>query len=170
MPLDALSPAPIMPPADERYYEDYLPGSVYRCGPVTVARDEVIAFATAYDPQPMHTDEAYAAAGPFGGLIASGWQTVGILMRLYVDNFLSSVASMVSPGCDELRWLLPVRPGDQLTCQITILEKRRFRSEPMKGMIKSRIEGINQNGELAASFIGTTFMKCRAIDPDLAPA
>jgi acyl dehydratase len=150
-----------LPPAERRYFEDYAVGAVYRYGPVTVARDELVAFAAAYDPQPMHVDEAAAAEGPWGGLIASGWHTVAILMRLYVDNFLSPVSALVSPGVDDLRWRLPVRPGDALTAQVTILETRRSRSQPMQGMLRVLLEGFNQDGVLVTSFIGTTFMKCR---------
>ena len=156
---------PALPPVDQRYFEDYADGAVYRYGPITVARDEVVAFAAAYDPQPMHVDEAAAASGPWGGLIASGWHTVGIMMRLYVDNFLSPVSALVSPGVDELRWKAPVRPGDALTLQCTVLETRRLRSDPMKGTLKVRMEGFNQAGDLVASLIGTTFMKCRTPEP-----
>ena len=160
MPTDA--PTPALPPADRRYFEDYTEGASYRYGPVTVSREELLTFAAAYDPQPMHVDEAAAAAGPWGDLIASGWHTVALLMRLYVDNFLSPVSALVSPGVDELRWRLPVRPGDALTAQVTILETKRSRSQPMQGALRVRIEGFNQNDDLVASFIGVTFMKCRA--------
>ena len=83
-------------------------------------------------------------------------------MRLYVDNFLSPVSALVSPGVDELRWTTPVRPGDALTAQVTILETRRLGSDPMKGVLKVRMEGFNQDGAAVCAFIGTTFMKCRA--------
>ncbi len=155
-------PTSALPPLDRRYFEDYASGAVYRYGPVTVVRDELISFAAAYDPQPMHVDEAAAKAGPWGGLIASGWHTAVLLMRLYVDNFLSPVSALVSPGVDELRWKTPVRTGDALTLQVTVLETRRLGSDPMKGLLKVRMEGFNQAGELVASLIGTTFMKCRA--------
>ena len=160
VPSDA--PPPALPPADQRYFEDYVAGAVYRHGPVTLSREELLAFAAAYDPQPMHVDESAAQAGPWGGLIASGWHTVALLMRLYVDNFLSPVSALVSPGVDELRWRLPVRPGDALTAQVTILESKRSRSQPMQGALRVRIEGFNQDGQLVASFVGATFMKCRA--------
>ena len=158
--------SPTLPPADERFFEDYAAGAVYRYGPVLVERDAVVAFAAAYDPQPMHVDEAAAAAGPWAGLIASGWHTAVLLMRLYVDNFLSPVSALVSPGIDELRWKMPVRPGDALTLQVTIEETRRLQSDPMKGMLKVRMEGLNQEGDLVASLLGTTFMRCRAREPN----
>lgn len=151
----------VLPPANARYFEDYAVGASYSFGPVTVDRDELIAFARAYDPQAMHVDEAAAQAGPYGGLIASGWHTVSLLMRLYVDHFLSSVASLVSPGVDELRWVAPVRPGDQLTARVTVVEKRRFKSDPGKGLVQARMEGFNQDGQKVVGFIGTTFMLCR---------
>ena len=160
------APSPVLPPVGQRYFEDYIPGASYRYGPTEVDRAAVIAFAVAYDPQPMHVDEAAAQAGPWGGLIASGWHTVGILMRLHVDNFLSPVSALVSPGVDELRWTAPVRPGDSLTLQVTILETRRLGSDPMKGLLKTRWEGFNQDGLLVASLVGMSFLKCRA--PDLA--
>lgn len=163
--ISANVPASPLPPTGDRYFEDYAVDAVFTCGPIVVVREELLAFASAYDPQPMHVDEAAAATGPWGGVIASGWHTVSLMMRLYVDNFLSSVASLVSPGVDELRWLAPVRPGDALTARITVLEKRRFRSEPMKGLIKAKLEGFNQEGVLVVSFIGTTFMLCRAPEP-----
>ncbi len=162
MPTDA--PTPALPPADQRYFEDYVSGAVYRYGPVAVTREAVVAFAAAYDPQPMHVDEAAAAAGPWGGLIASGWHTVSMLMRLFVDNFLSPVSALVSPGVDDLRWLTPVRPGDTLTATVTVLDKRRSRSDPMKGLIKTRLEGFNQDGVKVVSFVGSGFFRCRTPD------
>ena len=88
---------------DERYFEDYLPGSIYEYGQASVTEDEIIEFALRFDPQPIHTDPVAAASGPFGGLIASGWHTAGIFMRLFADHYLSRVASLGSPGIDELR-------------------------------------------------------------------
>ncbi len=151
-----------LPPPHDRYFEDYVVGARFRLGPVTVDRDELVAVATAYDPQAMHIDEAAAAAGPWGGLIASGWHTVGLMMRLFVDNVLSPVASLVSPGVDELRWLAPVRPGDRLSAEVTVLDKRRSRSDPMKGLIRTQLEGFNQDGVMVVSFIGSGFFRCRA--------
>ncbi len=163
--MSTAPPTPALPPPEDRYFEDYVVGAVYLFGPAQVERDEVIAFAAAYDPQPMHVDEAAAEAGPWGGLIASGWHTVGILMRLYVENFLSPVSALVSPGVDEVRWKLPVRPGDALTLRATVVEARALSSDPTKGLIKVRMEGLNQAGELVASLIGTGFVKRRPAQP-----
>jgi acyl dehydratase len=134
-------------PAGQRYYEDYQPGSVYEYGYATVTEAEIIDFATRFDPQPIHTDPAYAAAGPFGGIIASGWHTAGIAMRLIADHYLSRVASLASPGVDELRWPAPVRPGDRLRLRMTVLDARTSRSKPDRGIVRTRAELLNSGGQ-----------------------
>lgn len=139
---------------DDRYFEDYPVGAVYEFGPIEVEEAEVIAFASRFDPQAMHIDPAAAAAGPFKGLIASGWHTLSLMMRLMVDNYLSTVAGLASPGVDEVRWVRPVRPGDRLTLRTTILEARPSRSKPDRGVIFGLMEGVNQNGEVVASYRG----------------
>ena len=143
-------------PIDQRYFEDYRAGSVYHYGAITVDEAEVIAFATRFDPQNMHVDPEAAARGPFGGLIASGWHTAAMMMRLFADNYLSTVASLASPGVDELRWTRPVRPGDALNIRVTVLEANVSRSKPDRGVVRTLIEVLNQNGELA--------MSCKAIN------
>jgi acyl dehydratase len=138
-------------PIDDRYFEDYREGSVFTFGPIEVEESEVISFAERFDPQTIHTDPAKAAEGPFGGLIASGWHTAGLMMRLFVDNYLSAVASLASPGVDELRWLRPVRPGDQLRLRVSVLETKPSRSKPDRGMVVSLLEALNQSGEVVFS-------------------
>jgi acyl dehydratase len=138
-------------PIDDRYFEDYREGSVFTFGPIEVEESEVISFAERFDPQTIHTDPAKAAAGPFGGLIASGWHTASLMMRLFVDNYLSAVASLASPGVDELRWLRPVRPGDQLRLRVSVLETKPSRSKPDRGMVVSLLEALNQPGEVVFS-------------------
>lgn len=138
-------------PIDDRYFEDYREGSVFTFGPIEVEESEVLSFAKRFDPQSIHTDPAKAAEGPFGGLIASGWHTAGLMMRLFVDNYLSAVASLASPGVDELRWLRPVRPGDQLRLRVSVLETRPSRSKPDRGMVISLLEALNQSGEVVCS-------------------
>ena len=96
-------------PVNQRYFEDFVPGAIAEFGPVEVDEAEVVAFAERYDPQPIHIDPDAAEKGPFGGLIASGWHTASLVMRLLVDNYLARDASLASPGIDELRWLWPVR-------------------------------------------------------------
>ncbi len=134
-------------PPDNRFFEDYTEGATYLCGSVTVSEDDIVRFAAAYDPQAMHVDRLLAAKGPFGGVIASGWHTVALIMRLFVENFLPH-NGLPSPGVDELRWTLPVRPGDTLTLRATVTEARRSRSKPDRGLIHSFLEVLNQNNEV----------------------
>jgi acyl dehydratase len=135
-------------PRDQRYFEDYVPGSVHDLGTVVVSEAEIVEFARRYDPQDFHTDPERARQSIYGGLIASGWHTAALMMRLLVDEFLSPVASLGSPGIDELRWLQPVRPGDRLAVRVRILEARRSQSKPDRGIVRSVIELHNQDGTL----------------------
>jgi len=132
---------------DNRYFEDYVAGSVHACGSIAVEEDELLAFARRFDPQTFHTDPEAAAQGPFGGLIASGWHTAGLMMRLLAEHYLSSVSSLASPGIDQLRWLRPVRPGDELSVTVTVLSAVASRSKPDRGVVTSAIEVVNQRGE-----------------------
>ena len=111
-------------------------------------KSEIIAFARDFDPQPFHIDPDAAEASIFGGIIASGWHTCALTMRLLVDGFLSHADSMGSPGVEQIRWLRPVRPGDTLTARIRVLEKRPSQSKPDRGSIKSLTEVTNQAGDL----------------------
>lgn len=145
-------------PAHDRWFEDYRDGDQYLFGPLDVTEAEVIAFARRYDPQAIHVDAEAAGAGPYGGLIASGWMTAALMMRLMVDHYLSTCAALASPGCDELRWLHPVRPGDSLHLQTTVLSARVSASKPDRGVVRTRMEGINQHGATVYSCIGTVMM------------
>ena len=145
----------------ERYFEDYQPGAVFGGGPVTISAAEIVEFAQQYDPQPMHVDPEAAARGPFGGLIASGWQTTALMMRLVVASFLSPVSSIASPGVDELRWVKPVRPGDSLSLRITVIEVRRSRSKPEQGIVRGLAELLNQHDEVVLSLKSISFIRCR---------
>ena len=128
------------------YFEDYIPGDVYDCGEMPVTREDIVDFARRWDPQPMHIDPEAAARGRFGGLIASGWHTVAMAMRLYVDHYLSGPASLASPGTDEIRWPNPVRPGDTIRVRVTVVDvvpsKRGDR-----GLVHARLEARNQRDE-----------------------
>jgi acyl dehydratase len=146
---------------DQRYFEDYVPGLHAEYGPISVDADEIVAFARRYDPQDIHTDAASAAQGPFGGLIASGWQTAALMMRLYVENYLSAVASLASPGIDELRWLAPVRPGDALWLRVTVRDARRSRSKPDRGLVHTFIEVRNQHGAAVMTMLAMNLLRCR---------
>lgn len=148
-------------PIDQRYFEDYIVGSSYEYGTAAVDEREVLAFAKQFDPQPMHVDPVVAAQGPFGGLIASGWHTSGLMMRLFVDHYLSSVASLGSPGVDELKWLKPVRPGDTLRIRVTVTDARRSRSKPDRGIVRTLIEVLNQRGETVSTINAMNLLRCR---------
>jgi len=148
-------------PMRERYFEDYRVGESVEFGDHLVTEREIIDFATAYDPQPFHVDPAAAARTHFGGLIASGWLTGSILMRMLVDHFISPVASMGSPGIDELRWLSPVRPGDRLRARVTVLAARRSESKPDRGLLQALQEVLNQNGEVVMSMRSWGIYKIR---------
>ncbi len=148
-------------PIDDRYFEDYTPGAVYEYGDITVTEAEILDFARAFDPQPMHADPSSAAQGPFQGLIASGWHTGGIMMRLFADHYLSRVASIASPGLDELRWPAPVRPGDSLRLRLTVVEARRSRSKPGRGLVRTHAELINQNGDSVLTVTAMNILRAR---------
>jgi acyl dehydratase len=145
-------------PIDDRWFEDYRPGDSYEYGPVTVTEDEMLDFARRFDPQPIHVDPVYAGTGPFGGLIGSGWHTAGIFMRLYADHYLSRVASLASPGVDELRWPSAVRPGDSLRLRATVTEARPSRSKPDRGLVHTRGEMLNQHGQVVLSMLAVNFL------------
>lgn len=147
----------------DRYFEDYAEGAVFTGGPLAVSEAEILAFARRYDPQPMHTDPAWAREGQFGGLIASGWHTGAMMMRLFADAFLSPASSLASPGLDELRWLKPVRPGDSLSMRITVIEARRSRSKPGQGVVRSFVELLNQHDETVMSLRPVSLLRCRPI-------
>ncbi len=139
-------------PINDRYFEDYVEGDVYRFGSIAVEADEVIAFARRFDPQTLHTDPEGARLTPFAGLIASGWHTAGMTMRLYVEHYLTHVASLASPGLDELRWLKPVRPGDSLSVRVTVLKATPSKSKPDRGAVTSLVEVFNQADEAVMTF------------------
>lgn len=148
-------------PIDQRYFEDYVPGAVHRFGEMRVTEDEIIEFARRYDPQDFHTNPVRAADTMFGGLIASGWMTCGMMMRMYAEHYLTHNASLASPGVDELRWLQPVRPGDVLSLRVSVIEARRSRSKPDRGLVRSRIEVLNQHDELVLSMLAMNLIGCR---------
>ena len=148
-------------PFKERYFEDYEVGESVEFGDYAVTEQEIIEFAKRYDPQPFHVDPAAGAKTIYGGLIASGWMTGSIMMRLLVDHFISPIASMGSPGIDEVRWHKPVRPGDRLRVRVTVHEKRRSESKPDRGVIRMSQEALNQDGEVVMSYRGMGMYRCR---------
>jgi acyl dehydratase len=132
--------------AADRRFEDYPPGAVFEFGSVTVSRDEIMEFARRFDPQAMHVDPGWAETGPFGEVIASGWHTVSLMMRMFVDHFLPA-GGLAAPGIDELRWPRPVRPGDTRRVRVTVQEARPSRSKPDRGLIIGFVEVLNQHDE-----------------------
>jgi acyl dehydratase len=154
-----------MPIAD-RWFEDFVAGDVYEFGDIAVTEGEILDFARRFDPQPMHVDPEAAAHGDFAGLIASGWHTAGLMMRLLVDHFLPVDASIASPGIDELRWSHPVRPGDVLRLRVTVLEATRSRSRPDRGMLRTLTEVLNQGGAVVMSLKPMNLLRCRPSGDD----
>ena len=137
-----------------RYWEDFKVGEVEQIGGKQVDRDELVEFAKQFDPQPFHVDEAAAKQSIYGGLIASGWHTCALVMRMMCDAYLSQSASVGSPGIDNLKWLKPVRPGDTISARRTTLETRASKSKPDIGIVNNLWEVFNQNGELVMSMQG----------------
>lgn len=150
---------------DRRYFEDYQVGAVYEYGYASMTEAEIIEFARRYDPQSIHTDSEYARTGPFAGLIASGWHTAAVAMRLIVDHYLSHVASLASPGIDELRWPAPVRPGDSLRLRAEIVEARRSVSKPDRGLVRTRAELLNQDDQVVLSLVAMNLLRLREHRP-----
>ena len=144
------------------HFEDYPVGAVFTGGPILVSEQEILDFARHYDPQPMHIDKDAAERGAFGGLIASGWHTGAMMMRLLADHFLPKTASLASPGIDELRWLHPVRPGDVLRIRVTVLEATPSRSKSDRGMVRTLIEVLNQDGKVVMSLKPMNIIACRS--------
>lgn len=144
------------------FWEDFYPGQVREIGGYSLSEEEIIEFAKKYDPQPFHTDIEAAKHTFFGGLIASGWQTASLCMRMLCDLYLLEAASLGSPGVDELRWVKPVRPGDTLRLQTTVLETRASKSRPDMGTVRHRSEVYNQHGELVLHMSGVGMFRRRS--------
>ena len=138
---------PFAHPVNDRYFDDYIEGEVHQLGTIKVETDELLRFARRFDPQDFHADPIAAERTIFRGLIASGWHTAGLMMRLYAREYLTHVGSLASPGIDELRWPAPVRPGDVLSVRVTIQSARASQSKPDRGIVTSFVEVSNQRGE-----------------------
>jgi acyl dehydratase len=133
-------------PAAELYFEDFAPGQTFDLGEREVTAEAIVAFAREWDPQPFHVDERAAAAGPFGGLAASGWHTAAMFMRLFVDGIMNKSASMGSPGVESMRWTAPVRPGDVLTGRVRVVESYPSERRADRGTVITESEVLNQDG------------------------
>jgi acyl dehydratase len=145
-----------------RYFEDFKVGDVTEVGPVGVSEEEIVEFATRFDPQPFHIDPEAAKASPFGGLIASGWHTTALFMGMFVRGILLDSASMGSPGVEEIRWTAPVRPGDRLTGRVTVTDVQPSETNPKRGTIFTTNEVFNQNGERVMTLKARGFFARRA--------
>ena len=150
-----------MTAAPEIYFEDFFEGQEIPFGSVTVDREEVLDFARRYDPQSFHVDEAAAAKSIYGGIIASGWHTGAMMMRLLCEGLFLRAASMGSPGLDQLRWIRPVRPGDTLTLTGKVLSAKQSRSKPDRGSVDISYKVTNQHGDLAMTFQAVTLFARR---------
>jgi acyl dehydratase len=141
-----------------RFLEDYNAATCYDCGQVVVTADDIVEFARQYDPQPMHVDVVAAQASPYGGLIASGWHTGALMMRLLVDHFLPASGSYGSPGVEQVRWPAPVRPDDTLHLEVIVLDARRSRSKPDRGIVRSQATMTNQRGDVVMEATAVTLV------------
>ncbi|MGA8576167.1 MAG: MaoC family dehydratase [Candidatus Cybelea sp.] len=148
-------------PARERFFEDYSAGDSYVFGPISLSAAEIVEFGRRYDPQYLHVDPERARRGPYGGLIASGWQTISTAMRLFVDRFLPDGASLGSPGVEDLRWMKPVRPGDALRIRVTVVQTRVSKSKPDRGLVETLVEVLNGRDEVVATMRAINFMARR---------
>lgn len=143
------------------YYEDFTPGKTIEYGPRLITREEIIAFAAQYDPQPMHLDEEAGRNSLLGGLGASGWHSCGIMMRMICDAFLLDAASLGAGSVDEVQWLRPIRPGDRLTLRCIVLETRTSRSRPELGIVHTRHELYNAPGEHVMTMVAPQMLRRR---------
>ena len=143
-------------------WEDFIPGWENESPPRTLSAPQITTFAREYDPQSYHTDEEAAKASPFGGLIASGWQTCSVAMRLMCDGYLLQSSCIGSPGMDELRWFKPVRPGDALRLNTTVLEQTPSQKDPRRGTVKFRWDVLNQRDEVVCTMVGRQHYRRRA--------
>jgi acyl dehydratase len=148
-------------PLKERWFQDYQAGERFEFGDHLVTAEEIVDFARRYDPQPFHVDAQAAAASHFGGLVASGWMSASLLMRMLCEHFIPPSSAMGSAGVDDLRWLRPVRPGDRLHARVTVVDMRRSASKPDRGTVTFLQELVNQRGEVVMAMKGIALQRCR---------
>ena len=147
---------------DERYFEDFEIGQRFVSKGVSVTESQILDFALAYDPQPFHLDREAAARSTYGGLIASGFQTLALGFRMFYQEKIINACSMGSPGMADLRWLLPVRPGDTLHTEVVVKDARPSRSKPDRGTIDAAFAVKNQHGETVMTFLTTIILARRS--------
>lgn len=153
-----LSPRDFDAPITDRWWEDYAVGSTYEYGFASVSQDEIIDFARRYDPQPIHVDPAFAASGPYKGIIGSGVHTLALTMGLLVRHYISHNASLGSPGLDELRWVAPLRPEERLWISTEILDARPSASKGDRGILRTRVSTLSESGGEIMTLTATNFM------------
>lgn len=144
-----------------RYFEDFTLGETWKSPPVEMTQEDIVTYASRYDPQPMHTDPEKAAAGRFGSVIASGWQIAALSMQLFIESGGYGETPVVGLGIDELRWRRPVRPGDTLQAIREVVELQRHKTKAEFGIIRTQVSMVNQDGELVMSLISLGQVPCR---------
>ena len=148
----------------DRYFDDFQVGERFVSRGVTLSEAQILDFALRYDPQPFHLDSRAAARSPYGGLIASGFQTLALGFRMFFQENLITAASLGSPGMDELRWLAPVRPGDTLHTEAEIKDKRPSRSRPDRGTLRMAYTVKNQEEQPVMTFVCSHILSCKPAD------
>ena len=148
------------------YFEDYTPGREFRLGPCTFSRDDVIAFASEFDPQPMHLDEEAGKASILGGLAASGWHVSAMMMRMMADSYILDSAALGAPGVDHMRWKKPVLAGDVITGVSRVQSSRPLKSKPGIGLVELVHELYNQHGDLVCESMAPVFLRMRNKEQD----
>jgi acyl dehydratase len=155
---------PFTSPDRDRYFEDYIAGTRHVLGSTEVEEAAMVEYAHAYDPQDIHINREKAETGVFGGLIASGWYTGALMMKVFARHYLSNVSSLSSPGLTDLKWLAPVRGGDTLTTRVNILETRRSASKPDRGVVRTLVEVLKQDDTVVMTIDAINFIACRDTD------
>jgi acyl dehydratase len=153
---DMIEPSPA---GKSRFLEDLTLGERFQTRAVTVTEAEILDFARRFDPQRFHLDPAAAARSIYGGLIASGFHTLSLVFSLFIELGVIAESSMGSPGIDEVKWLLPLRPGDSLHAEVEVVEVRSSLSKPDRGIVRLRYEGLNQRGEAVITFTVNHLLK-----------
>lgn len=148
-------------PINERYFEDYVPGAIYEFGSIKVSREDILDFNKRYDPQAFDSGLDAAREARDGGVVASGWLIAAFGMRLFVDYYLSHTAGLGSPGPEGLRWLKPVRPNDELSIRVTVINRKRSKSKPDRGIVRSFVEVMNQNHDVVTSWKASSILLCK---------
>lgn len=147
----------------ERFLDDFRVGEKFVSGGVTITESEIIRFALQYDPQSFHLDVTAAEKSPYGGLIASGFHTLSLCFRMFIQSGILAACSIGSPGIDEVRWLAPVRPGDTLRTETEVLELKPSASRPDRGILRMKYVGVDQRGAAVISFILNHLLRRRTL-------